>query len=129
MRRRFFWWAVLTLVFLVHLWGLYTPGSEGGSTLPPGSDKVAHFGIFLGMALPLLALGFRARLVLPVMAGYGVVSELLQYFLVPRRSGDPLDWCADLVGLVAALVLVRWVAPRERRGAAEPETPTEPPAR
>ena len=66
-----------------------------GPSLFDGSDKLAHVGIFL-----LLALTTRWRFGrgLALVAAYAVASELAQGYLLPDRSGDAWDVLADLVG-------------------------------
>ena len=65
----------------------------------PNFDKLVHSTIF---ALPVM-FALLARLPLwPVVAVVGLhapVSELIQWRLLPHRSGDPWDVVADLVGV------------------------------
>jgi VanZ family protein len=44
---------------------------------------------------------------LGLVAAYAVVSELIQGFALPGRSGDPLDVVADLAGVAAGWLLAR----------------------
>ena len=86
---------------------LYAPRapSTGGV---PGLDKVVHVLVFAVV----LGLGWWSRaprpLVLAVSVVQAPVSELLQWAMLPHRSGDPLDLVADLVGCA----LGWWVARR-----------------
>ena len=75
------------------------------------TDKVLHYAAYLGLTF-LLALTwslyrpFVARsyvAVLALLAAYGAVDELLQ--IPVGRHGDPLDWIADLCGVLSALAL------------------------
>ena len=71
------------------------------------TDKVVHLLVF---AVPTYAVG-RAfgsvRTAVLVFAVHAPVSELVQHFALPGRSGDPWDAAVDLVGVaIAAAVLV-----------------------
>ncbi len=76
-----------------------------------GSDKLAHFGAYAGLAF-LLTLWISASRMLRVkqylwlfafVAVYGVVDELLQAPV--GRTVDPLDCLADWTGAAAGLVV------------------------
>ena len=78
------------------------------------TDKVVHLLVF---AVPTYAVG-RAlgsvRAAVVAFALHAPVSELVQHFLLPGRSGDVWDAVVDLVGVgLAAAVLV--VGTRLRR--------------
>ena len=78
------------------------------------TDKVVHLLVF---AVPTYAVG-RAlgsvRTAVVAFALHAPVSELVQHFLLPGRSGDPWDAVLDLVGVsLAAAALV--VGARLRR--------------
>jgi VanZ family protein len=76
------------------------------------SDKTAHIWAYAGLAvLSVRAVGgglpcpvvFRvAWLALVVAGGYGIFDEIHQLF-VPGRSGDLLDWYADVSGAVLGI--------------------------
>lgn len=74
-----------------------------------GSDKVAHFILFGGLAafLRLGSESLRAPtlLVVAIMAG---LVEILQSVL-PYRTGEWLDFVAGCLGAVVVLGIVRWV--------------------
>lgn len=104
--------AVLAVVvqLLVLYWPVVTVEGPVSWT-----DKVVHLLVF---AVPTYAVG-RAlgsvRTAVVVLALHAPVSELVQHFLLPGRSGDPWDAVLDLVGVAlgaAALVvgarLRRW---------------------
>ncbi|WP_374968579.1 VanZ family protein [Terrabacter sp. BE26] len=73
------------------------------------TDKVVHLLVF---AVPTYAVG-RAlgsvRAAVLVFALHAPVSELVQHFVLPGRTGDVWDAVVDLVGvaLAAALLVVR----------------------
>lgn len=95
--RRWAHLAVLAAV-VVQLGVLYAPSSVGPQ-LFPNVDKLVHCAVF---ALPVF-LALLARLplvpVVAVAAAHAPVSELIQWTLLPNRSGDPWDVVADLVGV------------------------------
>jgi VanZ family protein len=93
------WRAGFVLACLIHLYGLYSPRQAGPDTGLPYADKVAHLLLFGSVAFLGLRVGLPARRLLPVLAANAVVSELVQHFLLPHRSGDPFDSLADLVGV------------------------------
>lgn len=106
-RRRRLPFALAVLGSLVVL---FTPGPAVPSG-PTGSDKVVHLALFALLALT----GVRAGLRLPVLgvglAGYAVLSELLQALLPIQRDGSVADAFVDLLGATAALLLTaaaRW---------------------
>lgn len=74
------------------------------------SDKVVHLALF---AIPTYAVGLALRRIWPVAVVFALhapVSELVQHFVLPHRSGDPWDAVADLVGVglgVLALIVHR----------------------
>ena len=78
------------------------------------TDKVVHLFVF---AVPTYAVGRALRSVrtaVVVFAIHAPVSELVQHFLLPGRSGDVWDAVLDLVGVaLGAAVLV--VGARLRR--------------
>lgn len=78
------------------------------------SDKVVHVLVF---AVPTYLVGWALRrvgLVVAIFLVHAPLSELVQHFLLPGRSGDVWDAVVDVIGvaLAAGLLLVR--ARRER---------------
>lgn len=100
--RRWSYLPVLVAVVL-QLVLLYAP-SGGGVSPFPNFDKLVHSAIF---ALPTF-FALLARLprvpVIAVLALHAPVSELIQWSLLPNRSGDPWDVVADLVGVTLGAV-------------------------
>lgn len=96
------------LAVAVHLFGLYWPGSPDSTGFGfPGADKIAHVLLF---AVPVWLLGRltgRVWLVAGIFVAHAVASELIQHQFLPNRSGDPFDLVADLVGVAAAVTLLR----------------------
>jgi hypothetical protein len=102
--------AVVVVQLLVLYWPVVTVEGPVSWT-----DKVVHLLVF---AVPTYAVG-RAlgsvRVAVLLFAIHAPVSELVQHFLLPGRSGDVWDAVLDLVGVAlgaAALVvgarLRRW---------------------
>ena len=81
-------------------------------------DKIAHLGVFAGLAFLLCAAGtalghpprrlFAA--VFAIVAAYGILDEMTQQF-VPHRFADFRDWIADMLG--AGLGITGFVIARE----------------
>jgi hypothetical protein len=114
--------AALVLALASITWEALLPG---GLPLPGESDKLAHLGSFLLLALladrAWPALGFTFLKWLPLL-GYGLAIELLQTG-VPGRDASLADWGADALGLA---IYALWLA--FRRGlAARPGRASEPP--
>lgn len=103
------WWRAVLIVLGIlavagQCYGLYgPPGPPSDSTLP--TDKIAHLG---GFAVP-VALFVGAGLPIGWVSGLALVqavtSELVQWRFLPRRSGDPLDLLADLLGIGIGLLV------------------------
>ena len=97
-RKELLWRAGFVLACLIHLYGVYSP-RQAGPVLFPNADKVAHLLLFGSVAFLGLKIGIPARWLLGLLVANAVVSELVQHFLLPHRSGDPFDSMADLVGV------------------------------
>lgn len=100
-------WGLSGTAVLVHLLALYLPGSPEPTFDIPGVDKVVHVLLF-GVPVWLLGrLTGRVWLVAVVFVAHAVVSELVQHWFIPDRSGDPFDLLADLAGIGVAVWLLR----------------------
>jgi VanZ family protein len=86
---------------------LFWPYQVGGGNQLFGADKVVHAGLFALLAATTLLRFGRHRGLLVALAAYAAVSEVVQAVLLPTRSGDVLDLCADLVGVAAGWWLAR----------------------
>ncbi len=98
------WLWVFVLLAVAHVAALYWPriGVEGPVVW---TDKVVHVLLFaLPVAAGLLA-GLRPAYLLVPLALHAPVSEALQHFVLPNRSGDPWDAVADLSGVVVGVTL------------------------
>jgi VanZ family protein len=77
------------------------------------TDKVVHVLLFMVPVVVGLLAGLRPWLVVGVLALHAPVSELVQHYLLPHRSGDVRDAVADLAGVVLGVtVVVVWRALR-----------------
>lgn len=101
--------SVLLSVFV-----LFTPAS-GVPTAPPGTDKVVHLALFTLLATT----GRHARIptwpLAAGLAGYAVLSEVLQEALPLGRSATVGDVLADLGGAAAGLAVVSLARARRAR--------------
>ncbi|MDO5034345.1 MAG: VanZ family protein [Actinomycetaceae bacterium] len=120
------WWAIVTFVLLgVLVWFLYTPSlsSEPGifnriadyisSFIPglslndvEGVDKIVHLTGFALVAASGLLAGWKARWVIGLSVLHAGLSEVLQKFVIPGRTGDVFDALADIVGILIAWIIV-----------------------
>ena len=98
--------VVFVAAVVVNLGLLYWPRtvSPGG---PPHLDKAVHLLAFAAVAWSGLRARIPARWLLPVLALHAGVSEVVQDRLLPRRTGDPADVVADLIGILAGAALAR----------------------
>lgn len=110
------WSAAFVTAVLVNLVLLYWPRTVSAGGVPQ-LDKLVHLGSFALLAWTGLRASLPVRVLLPALALHAVLSEVVQGTLLARRSGEPADGVADLLG-----VLVGWLAARaswsgERAGA------------
>jgi hypothetical protein len=93
---------------VLQLISLYSSHAFGGPQIS-GLDKVVHLVIFAAPALAALMAGVSAPWALGILAAHAPISELIQHFALPQRSGDVLDVVADLGGVaLGALAYVVW---------------------
>lgn len=100
------------LAVLVQLVVLYLPrGVDVGAGLP-ALDKLVHVAVFGAVAVTGVWAGVPVRWLAAALAAHAVASEAVQHWLLPARSGDPLDSVADLVGVTLGVALAvaggRW---------------------
>jgi len=100
------------VVVAVHLAALYWPRVEVQGPVT-WTDKVVHVLLFAAPTVAGLLTGIRPALLVAVVAAHAPVSELVQHYLLPDRSGDLWDAVADLGGVVLGVTLV--VVGRARR--------------
>lgn len=87
---------------------LFTPES-GVPSAPPGTDKAVHFTLFAALAITGRIAGARTAWLLPALAGYAALSEVLQGVLPLGRSCELLDGLVDVAGALAGLAIGRRV--------------------
>ncbi len=103
------WWRLaFGIAVVVQLIAVYAPSGPPGPNIN-GFDKVVHLSIFFVPSLAALMMGIRARWALGILALHAPVSELVQHFLLPQRSGDVFDAVADLSGvMLGGLAYLVW---------------------
>lgn len=92
--------------------------------LPPASglDKIAHFIGFALLIFPVIVTDTRRWFwAVPLAVAYGGLIEVIQPFV--GRSGDWLDWGADISGVLAGAALAEMLHDR-LRGQMLPAGPT-----
>jgi len=83
-------------------------------------DKLVHSGIFAVLTFlfirPVARAGFSKKiqwnyfLFISLMACiWGLTTELIQKFFIPTRRFDLIDWTADSIGVLLALLLCRYI--------------------
>ena len=97
--------VVFGVLVTVQLAALYWPrvDIQGPVTW---SDKVVHVLLFLLPTVAGLLAGVRPAYVVGLLALHAPVSELVQHYLLPNRSGDVWDAVADLSGVVGGVTSV-----------------------
>lgn len=92
--------------------GLYSPSGPPSTPGMP-SDKIGHLIGFVAPAALFVAARVDWRLVAALSVAQAVISELVQGFLLPDRTGDLADLLTDLAGTVVGVLLGllarRWV--------------------
>jgi len=102
------WFLVLGVAVVVQMVVLYMPTAPAGPQIT-GLDKLVHICVFAAPAMAALMAGIDVRWVLGILAVDAPVSELVQHFALPHRTGDPFDAMADFVGLaLGSLAVLVW---------------------
>ena len=96
--------VVFAGVVVLSLVVLFAPAGDVPSA-PPGADKIVHAVLFLVLAATGRWAGIRPAVLLPALVAYAAGSEVLQGLSGIGRTASVLDWAADVVGLLAGLVL------------------------
>lgn len=79
----------------------------------PHFDKIVHFGMFFILGVFLSAINNLKysklhSFWLPVIAIlYGGAVEIIQFNYINSRSGDFIDWIADIIGLLIGIWIFR----------------------
>jgi VanZ family protein len=93
------WRVAFVAAVALQLYGVYAPREAGPHVGIPQVDKLAHCFLFAAVAFLGLKVRIPARWLLGALVANAIVSELVQYRLLPQRDGDPLDALADLTGV------------------------------
>jgi hypothetical protein len=96
--------GVFALVLVGHLLVLYWPRAAGPDGVPH-LDKVVHALVFGAVLWAGRRAGVAAWLLAPALVAHAVLSEALQAWLLPGRSGDLADVAADLAGVAFVAVV------------------------
>jgi len=97
--------VILESIFLIYFSLLPVSVTPSAGVAAPLEGYFQHFLAYLVYGL-LLAAAFSLRsrktffLITAIGVGMGLLTETIQLF-VPTRFFDPLDWLADLLGVVA----------------------------
>jgi VanZ family protein len=113
-------WIWAALVFVVHVAPI---DSERARRFDfPFADKWIHGILFFVLAgISLLARDSKRSVrnsllsIILACAVYGALLEWIQYSFTDERSGDLMDWLADLTGLLAGLLFAKLMEPRLTR--------------
>lgn len=97
--------AAAVLAQLVVLYAPRAPSTDQVPLVGPVLDKLVHLAVFALVAWTGRRAGVRVRLLVVVLLAHAVLSELLQHWVLPHRSGDPLDALADAAGVLVGLLL------------------------
>lgn len=97
-------WRFVFVAYLALLsWQLLTPVT----VITAGNwDKLYHmvsFAVLAGLAI-LAWRNYSSRAIAIALIGYAALTEILQHF-IPGRSFEVLDWLADGLGVVIAILV------------------------
>jgi VanZ family protein len=105
-----FWRLVFVAYFILLSWQLLTPVM----VVSPGEwDKIIHFsGFFVLGGLAILAAwkGTPGQTIFALVV-YAALTEIAQHF-IPGRYFSVLDWGADALGVVIAVILSPYIVRR-----------------
>jgi hypothetical protein len=101
------WLAAFLVAIAVQCVLLYIPRTPSvDSGLP--IDKVVHVAMFAAVAATGVRAGVDVRILVVALVAQAVLSEVIQWALLPGRGGDPVDAMADLAGIAVGVALGRW---------------------
>ena len=81
----------------------------------PHFDKVVHFIMFFNLGVLISAINAHTKSKLhsisfPIIAIiYGAIIEIIQYRYIDTRSGDFIDWFADIAGLLIGIWIFNYL--------------------
>lgn len=91
--------ALAALAVGVQLVVLYAPRTPSVDTGALPVDKAVHFVAFAVPTACLVWAGVPVRLAVGAMAVHAPISEVVQHYLFPYRSGEVGDLVADMAGV------------------------------
>jgi VanZ family protein len=112
-----FWKSIIWFIFI--LFSTLLPGTGSNRIrLFPHADKLIHLFLFLVFSLLLISDARRIintssiekkvfSLVLWIAVSTGMFTELVQYLFIAERSGSLADFIADIIGIMAGLVIYK----------------------
>ena len=106
--------AAFVAAVLLNLVVLFSPRAGGGD-LFAGADTLVHVVVFAVVALTGRLVGLRTWPLALVLLVHAVESELVQHYWLTRRSGDPVDAAADVLGVLVGLLAAWMLARRDSR--------------
>lgn len=110
------WLVVTVLALCVQMFALYSPSGDPSFPTPAHTDKAFHGASFAAVTACALLARLPRRGVITAMLAHAVLSELIQWRLIPSRSGDVVDVVADVIGIAVGVVAARFVLRRVMRG-------------
>jgi VanZ family protein len=103
--------GAFAVAVIISLAVLFAPPSDVPSS-PPGVDKIVHFTLFAVLAVTGRWAGVGRGVLAGLLLLYGAASELLQGTDLVGRDASVADLVADSAGVLAGLLLWRFVASR-----------------
>ena len=112
-----FWKSAVLCLFIMYLCFVPQSAFEGIPTFKM-EDKFVHSLMFLVLSIVLridfehftlektVKRKYLTCVVFPVL--FGLFIELVQGFFISSRTGDPIDWLFDILGVVIALFLTNY---------------------
>ena len=98
---------LLALVIVGHLLVLYWPRAAGQAGIPH-LDKAVHALIFGAVLWAGRRAGVPDRVLVPALVAHAFLSEGVQAWLLPGRSGDLSDVVADIIGIAVVAIAGEW---------------------
>lgn len=99
--------------FMATLIGLALPATSLPETSALGTDKLAHLGLFcVGTVGALLGWPGREALVIVALLAFAPLTELWQAVLPTLREPSLFDLIANVLGVLAGWVAVRFFRPQ-----------------
>lgn len=108
------------LSIILILVAVLMPADDVPSVTIPNIDKLVHVGMFSFLTLCFYGEYFFGNRKLPslllpwiLLEGFAIITELLQY-LAEGRSCDVKDLVADTIGIIVAIVIMRYLLRNKR---------------